>query len=102
MPTDSLIADLFAAVERAEGRLKARAVESVERSTEFPQPKTETAFDRDALARTRANIDRYWRNHFGENQYDKSQYDKSRCDKDQFSRIGSAGVSSETISSESE
>jgi hypothetical protein len=97
MPTDSLIADLFAAVERAEGRLKARAVESVECLTGFPQPKTETAFDRDALARTRANIDRYWRNHFGENQYDKSQYDK-----DQFSRVGSAGVSSATIGSESE
>jgi hypothetical protein len=95
MPTRTLIADLLSAVVRAEERLKARvidgAVESVERFAGSLEPQTETPADHEAFARTRANIDRYWRNHFGQNQggdtqydsgHDKNQFDKSQCCKD--------------------
>jgi hypothetical protein len=85
MPTHSLIADLFAAVERAEERVREKSEapteECSERSACFPQPQGENSPKLDPIAQTRANIDRYWRNHFG---------------------VSATGSSAETISSEAE
>jgi hypothetical protein len=94
MTTRSLIADLFAAVERAEERLKETTQkrsgpteECLESSVCFPQPERENRPDIDSIAQTRANIDRYWRNHFG---------------KVGLATASSAGGSSGTTNSESE
>jgi hypothetical protein len=73
MTKRSLIADLFAAVERAEERVKEITGERAEVPTEecleysdrVRQLQNEGPSDMDSIAQTRTNIDRYWRNHFG-------------------------------------